>query len=137
MEFDRGLQRIGHLDVHATRRRAEEADCTVFVLPGKDIADRASFFDAVRGTFPLDPPIVGHRVWDALLDSLREGLYTHPARRFAILWPNAQVMARSAQEDFETALDVLAYVATDLADPRATVGNPKQVAVLVEDRDAS
>jgi len=135
MEFDRGLQRIGHLDVDATRRRAEEADCTVFVLPGRGIVDRAAFFDAVRATFPLDPPIVGHRVWDALSDSLWEGLYTHPARRLAILWPNAQVMARSASEDFDTALDVLAHVVASLADPQATVGHPKQVAVLVEDRD--
>ena len=44
----------------------------------------------------------------------------------------APVMARSASEDFETALDVLAHIATLLADPQATRGHPKDVAVLVE-----
>lgn len=132
MELKPGLQRTGVLDVKATRRQAEEAGFTTFVLPAKNIVDRASFFDAVRATFPLDPPLVGSRSWDALSDSLWEGLYTHPARRILILWPSARAMESSASSDFETALNVLSDVANLLGDRQATRDNPKEVAVLVE-----
>ena len=56
MDIKIGLQRTGTLDVEATRRRAEQAGFATFVLP-MDIVDRASFFAAVRTTFPLDPPL--------------------------------------------------------------------------------
>ena len=132
MEIKPGLNRIEELDVEATRRQADQTGYTMFVLPEEGIVDRASFFDAVRATFPLDPPLVGSRSWDALSDSLWEGLYRHPARRIAILWLGTQRMASSNPTDFETALSVLADVANSLADPRATRNNPKEVAVLVE-----
>jgi len=132
MELKPGLQRTGVLDVETTRRQAEQVGFTTFVWPATGIVDRASFFDAVRATFPLDPPLVGSRSWDALSDSLWEGLHTHSARRIAIIWPNTRAMACSASSDFETALYVLADVANLLADPRATRDDPKEIAVLVE-----
>src|SRR5208282_6398864 len=79
MEFKIGLTRTGALDAEATRRQAEQSGYTTFMLPEKGIVDRVSFFEAVRTTLPLDPPLVGSRSWDALSDSLWEGLYSHPA----------------------------------------------------------
>lgn len=131
MEIKSGLHRIGALDVEVIRRQAEHAGYTTFVLP-ESIVDRASFFDAVRATFPLDPPLIGSDVWDALSDSLWEGLYTHPSPCIAILWPGAGAMASSASADFEIALDVLADISNSLADRRLTCGNTKEVAALVE-----
>jgi len=132
MEIKHGLQRTGALDVETVRLKAELAGFTVFVLPTVGIVDRASFFGAVRATFPLDPPLVGSHSWDALSDSLWEGLYTSTARRIAIVWQGTRAMATSASRDFETALDVLADVARLLADPQATCGTTKEVAILVE-----
>jgi hypothetical protein len=132
MEIRRGLQRTGALDVERLRREAEGAGYATFVLPERGIVDRASFFDAVRATFPLDPPLLGSGNWDALSDSLWEGLCTHEARSIAILWPGARAMASSAPDDFEIALNVLADVAGSLADPQATCDHPKAVAILVE-----
>ncbi|HEY5947590.1 MAG TPA: barstar family protein [Kofleriaceae bacterium] len=132
MELEQGLQRTSKLDVEATRRQAEDAGYATIVLPGAGIVDRGSFFDAVRATFPLDPRLLGSESWDALSDSLFEGLHTHAAQRIAILWPRTSTMASSAASDLDIALQVLADVATTLADPQATRGNPKQVAVIVE-----
>jgi hypothetical protein len=132
MQIKAGLHRTGALDVEAARRQAEEAGYTAFVLPEIGIVDRVSFFDAVRATFPLDPPLLGSRSWDALSDSLWEGLHTHAAKRIAILWSGTRTMANSAPSEFEIALNVLADVASSLADPRATCEQPKEVAVLVE-----
>src|SRR5688572_24842285 len=132
MELKPGLHRTGALDVEATRRQAEEEGFTTFVLPAVGIVDRPSFFDAVRTTFPLEPLLPGHRSWDSLSDSLFEGLYTHTAQRFLILWPGTHAMATSALSDFEIAVDVLAQVARLLADPNPTCGITKEVVILVE-----
>lgn len=132
MNLKPGLHRTGALDVVTTRRQAEHVGFTVFVLPETGVVDRASFFDAVRATLPLDPPILGSRSWDALSDSLWEGLHTHPAKRIVIVWPGTGDIADSATAEFELALNVLADVASSLADPQATRDGPKEVAVLVE-----
>jgi hypothetical protein len=76
--------------------------------------------------------VVGSRSWDALTDSLWEGLHALPDQRIAILWSNARTMARTAPSDFETALNMLTDVAALLADPRAAAGKPKEVALVVE-----
>jgi hypothetical protein len=132
MEFKVGLSRIENLDVSSTRTEAERAGLATFVLPSNGIVDRASFFDAVRGTLPLDPPLLGSRSWDALSDSLWEGLRTHMAPRIAIVWPNTAAMAAGAGSDFEIALQVLADVANSLGDSGLTCGSSKEVVVLVD-----
>jgi len=132
MELRPGLSRVVALDVEATRRQASDEGYVTFVLPASGVVDRASFFNAMRATLPLDPPVVGSHSWDALSDSLWEGLHALPDQRIAILWPNARTMARAASSDFEMALNVLTDVASLLADPRATAGKPKEVALVVE-----
>lgn len=132
LQMEPGLHRVAALDVESTRRQAEQAGYTTFVLPEEGIVDRASFFDAIRATFPLDPPLIGSRSWDALSDSLWEGLYRHSARRIAILWPSTRAMASGDPPDFETALNILADIADSLADPRPTRDERKDVAVMIE-----
>jgi hypothetical protein len=132
MKLKPGLTRTKKLDVESTRRQAERAGYTTFVLPAKGITDRVSFFDAVRATLPLDPPVVGSHSWDALSDSLWEGLYALSNQRVAVLWPNASAMAQGDRSAFETALSVFSDVITSLTDPRATRGKPKEVALVVE-----
>lgn len=118
------------MNVEAILREAHLAGLTTFALP-RGIADRASFFDAIRATLPLDPPLVGRHSWDALSDSLWEGLYGHDALRIVILWPETGKMAAAARADFETALNVLADVAHTLADPHVAPKRTKETTVLV------
>jgi hypothetical protein len=132
VELKRGIVRTGALDVPTVRRAAEEAGYTTFVLPADGIRDRASFFDAVRNTLPLDPPVVSAHAWDALSDSLWEGLYQLPNKPVAILWPNARAMASASPSDFDIACQMLTYIVAELADTRLTAGQPKVVAVVVE-----
>lgn len=129
-ELESGLREV--VDVEVARREAERAGYTTIALPATGVVDRESFFDAVRATLPLDPPIQSARSWDALSDSLWEGLHRNPAARIAIVWPNAHVMSAAAPVEFEIAVSVLADVASLLANVGATCGRPKQVAVFVE-----
>jgi hypothetical protein len=132
MEIQPGLTRIGAVDADAIRRDAERAGYTTLMLPEQGIVDKASFFEAVRKTLPLDPPLGIYNVWDALSDSLNEGLYSLPDPRIAILWLGTRSMETSAPADFENAVNALARAANSLLDPRFTCGNPKEVAVFVE-----
>lgn len=45
----------------------------VMCLPD-GVASKGQFFDAIRSTCPLDPPLHSNRSWDALSDSLWSGL---------------------------------------------------------------
>jgi hypothetical protein len=102
----------------------------VYVLP-TDVVDKSSFFAAMRATMPLDPPVIGDR-WDALSDSLFEGLLSSEHHRIAIVWPCSTTMAKEApRKDFENARGVLGDVADDLSDLEATEGQPKTLAVVL------
>ncbi|MCB9613172.1 MAG: barstar family protein [Sandaracinus sp.] len=115
--------------IDARQRELSALGFALFVLPESGV-DGATFFDAARSTLPLDPPVGSS--WDALSDSLWEGLHQHPSRRLAIVWKHTGEMAQQSPTDFALALDVLSQVAELLADSTATVGNPKELVVLVE-----
>lgn len=129
MEPEQGLQRVAALP-EDTGRVLGAAGWRVFVLP-RGILDQATFFAAVRETLPLDPPVRTDRSWDALADSLWEGLHRLDGNKIAIIWPDAARMASSDPGAFDTATAVLADTAHLLADDDATLGNPKRLAVLV------
>src|ERR1700722_16146664 len=96
MKMDPRLSIVPNLDVDALLDEAKREGIRAYVLPGTGVVGRASFFDAVRATLPLDPPLLGTRSWDALSDSLWEGLRTLDTDRVLIIWPNSTTMARAA-----------------------------------------
>jgi hypothetical protein len=117
-----------------SRRPISSGTWKVFVLPD-GIDGTPSFFGAVDVLLPLDPPLFGigqgRYVWDALSDSLWEGLHEIPERRIAILWPDAARLSEADPVAHETALSVLDDVSRSLTDSEATVGRPKDVAVVI------
>ncbi len=48
---------------------------------------------------PLESELQTNRSWDALADSLWEGLRTLPARQVAIVWEGAVMMREMLPED--------------------------------------
>jgi hypothetical protein len=129
-----GLSLAASAEVRDAQQDFEWAGWKVFVLPD-GIKSKLSFFRAVAAIMPLDPPLVGisegRYSWDALDDSLWEGLHELPERQIAILWPDAARLAARDPETHRDALDVLDHVSRLLADDEATIGTPKQVAVVV------
>lgn len=131
MDDEPALRFVSGLECDAVREAARRAGATSYVLP-RDVVDRASFFDAVRATLPLDPPLQGSTSWDALADSLWEGLHQAGARRVWIVWPGADAMANAAREDFAHAIRVMASVIEPLGDATATNGRPTALTFIVE-----
>jgi Barstar (barnase inhibitor) len=131
MKLQPGLIMVGAAHLDSIVQAAKLEQVPVYVLPDAGVVDRTSFFDAIRATLPLDPPIQSARSWDALSDSLWAGLDKLDADQVLIVWPNAAAMIPASRMEYDQALMVLADVATSLADPKLTQGKPKQVSIIV------
>jgi hypothetical protein len=125
-----GLLQIADFDVETGVRELTDRGDRVFLLPF-GIKDKRAFFEGVRKSLPLDPPIVSDRSWDALSDSLCGGLDSVDASGIAIIWPGSAEMAEAQPEDFEIAKSILSDLTESLADAVATVGNVKQIVVVL------
>jgi len=125
-----GLARLATLDFAATKVGLEAARYRVITLPA-GIVDKATFFAAVRATLPLVPALAEDK-WDALDDSLFEGLLELPEDRVAILWTGAGPMRASEPGAFSAAIQVLENVARSLLHGEYTLGPPKSVLVVVD-----
>ena len=109
----------------------------VYVLP-EGVRTKSAFFDAVVATFPLDPPLmrVGNDVWDALWDSLRSGLLGVPARRIAVLWPDAYRLRRFHPREYDTAVFFLSLLPEHLSHGEWTDDDrPKEAMVYLGTRN--
>ena len=93
--------------------------------------DRESFFRGIRAACPLDPPLVRNDNWDALSDSLWNGIDELEDSQVAIIWPDSTAMAPAAPHDFATAREILSGIAESLANSDATVGGPTLFAVVL------
>jgi Barstar (barnase inhibitor) len=126
----RGLHRSSPQEVAVLLQEALPDGWRTFKLPS-DIADAKSFFQAVRSTLPLDPPIESNGNWDALADSMWTGLDGLGDARILVVWPKSSVMHDRDPEGFKIACEVLQELCASLADPSATVGSTKDVLVVL------
>ncbi|MFI0242936.1 barstar family protein [Streptomyces sp. NPDC016845] len=118
-------------DVLEILSMAERAGVPVFSLHTEGRTDRESFFRAVKEVVPLDPPLRSTRSWDALADSMWEGLHELKAPRVLIVWPDAYPAEEDEDGDFRTALMVMDDVAKDLADVQLTAGTAVSLSIYV------
>jgi Barstar (barnase inhibitor) len=125
-----GLQQIADFDVETGVRELVNRGSRVFMLPG-GIKDKCAFFEGIRKSLPLDPPVVSNHSWDALSDSLWGGLDGLDASEIAIIWPGSAEMATAQPEDFEIAKSILSDLTESLADAIPTLGNVKQLVVVL------
>jgi len=128
VKFTGGLTTLDQLDVDAALRAAHDQGIRTYLLQG--VVDHDTFFDTIRANFPLDPPLVSNRSWDALKDSLSGGLINPPDRRVLILWPNTTAMP---SYDREIALRILHQVAVERANPAYANGVSTEVTILIDE----
>jgi hypothetical protein len=131
MEFISGIQVIGTEDANFIVRDSKKEDCAIYYFSTAEHSGRQGFFDSVRNTFPLDPPLIGDRSWDALSDSLWEGLFILPARKIAILWPDSSKFKEDFPADYRIAFAVLVDVVRSLCTAKTSDGTPKEVGLYL------
>ncbi|MFI5525200.1 barstar family protein [Streptomyces platensis] len=137
MVIDRGLHEVPGADIPGIVEEAARQGVPVFTLSTGGRTDEEAFFEAVRETLPLDPPLgTFRRVWDALSDSVWGGLHALETPRVVIVWPDARPVA-DAHGDFWIALDILRDLVATLAEARYNGGRPTQVSVCVAPASSS
>jgi hypothetical protein len=126
-----GVHEVTSEELAAASAGAASTGATVLSLSSEGASTRADFFDAVRESLPLNPPLMSSRSWDALSDSLWEGIYRLDAPVVAILWTGASDLRRNAPDDFAIAIAVLRDMASSLGNENDTNGEPRQVCIYV------
>ena len=130
MHLEERLEYIASADLESKVNDLKSSGWSVVVLPA-GIIDRSSFFRAVKQTIALDPDVVGDSKWDALSDSMWSGIDGLASDKFAIIWPDYKMMAEAAPEDFAVARSMLVSLSASLGNVEATVGNAKQVLIIL------
>lgn len=75
-------------------------------------ASKTELFDNARRVLPLDPPLGPYLKWDALSDSLSNGLIELDSSAVAIAWIDADRLQSVDPESFHTAVEVFKHVAS-------------------------
>jgi hypothetical protein len=129
-ELPKGLLRTEEASLATLVGRMEAEGWRVFLLDGRAISDKGSFMGEVRNVMPLDPPLASDN-WDALTDSLWNGLDGLDAKHIAIVWPFSEILKESSPQDYDVALGTLVEIMDSLADPDATGGETKGVTIVL------
>ncbi len=125
-----GVTMIPYLLFDQAVEELRSQPCRVFKI--HTITDtKFGFFEAIQAALPLGPPIQTLN-WDALTDSLWEGIYQLDENWAVIAWKGAPSMKLNDPELYCIALDVLEDVARQLQDEKATLRKTKTLSVLVE-----
>jgi hypothetical protein len=131
MELSSNLTTIDPEQADEILQQAARCNIPAYVISTDQRVGREAFFDAVRSSLPLDPPLMSSRSWDALSDSLWEGIRSLGANRVVVLWLDSSLFSKGAPRDFDIATSVLADVARSLADPEATRGRPVEMRIYI------
>jgi hypothetical protein len=124
-----GIQRVSVAQLAELIRVSERDGWKVFCLPS-NIIDGPTFFDGVRNTLPLDPPVRSSNNWDALSDSLWSGLDNLDDERIVVVWPDAFRMEALDPEAFRISQIVLRDLVNSLSNPEMTLGKAKRIVIL-------
>ena len=101
----------------------------VYTLPGAP-ESKDGFIASIKSVLPLDPTIqLGN--WDAMSDSLWEGLHLLNAEKVAVVWPESDRLRRGDPDAYSIALDIFDSLVFGLADLRYTVDHVTRVLVLL------
>ncbi len=125
MTLVRGVHEVSAAEIESAVQVALTMRAATFSLSTKGASTRADFFDAVRASLPLDPPLVGSKSWDALSDSLWGGIDGVDTSIVLITWTGAADLQRASPDDFDTAMAVLRDLTSSLGNWEDTAGEPK------------
>lgn len=116
-------------ELESTIKKHQSEGWRVFRLPA-NMSSKDEFFNGVRLTLPLDPPLYSNRSWDALADSLWAGLDGLPDRNIVIVWPSTSRFEMYSVDDFAIAQSILADLPVLLSNNEVTAGSITNVVVL-------
>jgi Barstar (barnase inhibitor) len=131
VEFRSGVTVLGPAEIEIAVAEARDVGLPVFVISTGAHGEGEAFFSAVRAVLPLDPPLKSSRSWDALADSLWEGIRLLDSETAVIVWPDSWQFKNANPRDYDVAIAILDDVSRSLRNPVVTGGRPKAVSILL------
>lgn len=126
-----GINYLLNNDTLSLKEEFEKNSWLVYIFEGTGIVSKESFFNKIKNTLPLDPPLGDYNVWDALQDSLFGGIDLLESKKICIIWDNHQIMENAAAKDYKIILEIFEEVAGLLKDDDVTCGSPKDFAIIL------
>ncbi len=113
-----GVYKRNVADVNAISDEKLLSKWLVYKLPN-NIFTEADFWQAMRFHLPLDPPLssTGNK-WDALEDSLWEGLHELKVPGVVIIWPNPILLQKNDPRAYQTAVEIFESISKTICDPK-------------------
>jgi hypothetical protein len=124
-----GLHRLTTVEAEQEIESAARQGARIIWLPS-NISDKASFVEEIKTSAPLDPPVTTPN-WDALEDSLWEGIHSVTEESIVIVWPNAELMNARDPAEFAVATSILESLTRTLSSSTVTLGTPKRLCVIL------
>ena len=103
----------------------------IYIIDGISIVDARSFFQAIVGVLPQDPPLSGTVNFDAFLDSLWGGLDSLGIKKVAFVWTKAEMLLRNSPKNFKTIIDCFNELALSVSDIDYGIKTPVLFKVFV------
>ena len=128
MDEEMGCHIVSAAEAKKTASEYERDGWRVFRLP-RFMSSALEFFEGVRLVLPLNPPLQSNGNWNALADSLWEGIDNLGSGKVLIVWPDAGLIEDAFPDDNRAIMQIF----TDLCDTLATseyTDSPKKVLVL-------
>ena len=107
----------------------ESSNYKIYNLP-ENMLSKDEFFDGVRQTLPLDPPLISNKSWDALDDSLWSGLESIPERNILIIWPSADKMKEHESNIFNIVSTIFEALPNSLSKSKDQGGGEKKLVIV-------
>jgi Barstar (barnase inhibitor) len=126
---DYGVHERKGVDIAGLLATLRGGDWPTFTLAGAP-KDWDGFVASIKAVLPLDPPIE-RGIWDAVYDSLWEGIHMLNAEKVVIVWPGSDRLRKGDPLAYEKAIDLFTVLVFSLADPKFTVDHVTRVLVLL------
>ena len=110
------LNAVATDDLEELLRALSADDITPIRFDGSGVTDKDSFLARADTDLPRPEDLHPHN-WDALADTLWNGLATAEGTMLAIVWTDAHEMAHGDLQDFLVAVDVLITAARSASVP--------------------
>jgi hypothetical protein len=104
----------GSDDYEGIRTVLASSGFTIFELADANVTNIETFFRAVVGAVPNDPPLSGRPNLDAFVDSVWECFQQLGVARIAVLWKHADKMLNGGLQDLIIICDLFQEIARTL-----------------------
>ncbi|WP_175481862.1 barstar family protein [Marinobacter zhejiangensis] len=109
MNLPPGLIKISSSQFEDVQWKEYLSEVDEIVIDGKGIVSKENIIDAIRANFPLDPPVESYN-WDAISDSLWEGMDSKYRDTVVVIKGGLDFLKRNDFESYKVVMDIFSDI---------------------------